>query len=693
MSARPLQLVLITLCLPSLLAAQEVAPTDDAADERPIAEIFETLEVGSRSDELVGRADSATEGTVGRDELLARPIQRAGDLVEAVPGLVLTQHSGGGKSNQLFLRGFNLDHGADFRSTVAGVPVNLPSHGHGQGYTDLNFLVPELVSGIRFRKGPYAIDQGDFTAAGSIDIDYVTRLDAGIASLAGGDLGFYRLFAADSLDLGGGATLLGAIELAESDGPWDRPDDFRRGNLVARWALPFGDAAWRLTALAYRGEWNASDQVPLRAIANGAIGRFGNLDPTLGGDTWRWSLAAERLAGGERRSSELRLWVFGYNLDLFSNFTYFLDDPEQGDQFEQVDRRNAAGALYRRAQPLPALGRDSQLVWGFDLRADAIDNGLFHTVERRRLSTTRVDEIVQLGGGPFVELRGQLADKLRGFAGVRGDLFWADVDSSLAVNSGQADAALLSPKLGLVAGPWRATEIYANLGMGFHSNDARGSTIRIDPSTGESVAQVDPLVRARALDLGVRSEAFRSWKPTLSIWALELDSELLFVGDAGTTEPSRPSRRLGIELANYFHPLPWLTLEADISLSRARFTDDDPAGDRIPGAIASVVSAAATVARGAWSAGARLRYFGPRPLTEDGVVESASSLLVNVSIARRLGPFEVGLEVFNLLDREASDIEYFYESRLPGEPADGIGDVHLHPAEPRSFRLALTRSF
>jgi hypothetical protein len=657
--------------------------------EEPRHEVRETVEVQSRADAMVGIADTASEGVVGRLDLAERPLLRPGELLETVPGVVITQHSGGGKANQYFLRGFNLDHGTDFRVTVGGIPVNLSTHAHGQGYTDLNFLIPELVETIRYRKGPYYAEEGDFSAAGAVRLDYVRRLPEALVQVAGGGLGYRRLLAADSFALAGGE-LLGAIEAAGSDGPWRRDDDLERANALVRYSRGDDDAGFDVTLLGYEGSWNATDQVPESAVAEGLLGRFDTLDPTCGGESRRWSFAA---AGRRARGSALErasAYLLYYDLDLFSNFTYFLDDPKNGDQFEQADRRWAGGFQAARERAASWRGRPASVTLGLEARLDAIDNGLHHTAGRQRLETLRHDDVLQGVGGLYAEARLAPRRWLRLQGGLRLDGYWTEVESDRAENSGTRAAALLSPKLSLVLGPWRSTELYLSAGSGFHSNDARGATLRVDPRTGESAERVDPLVRARGVDLGVRTEALAGLNTALTFFALELDSELLFVGDAGGTEATRPSRRVGLELANFWQPRPWLRLDVDLSLARARFTDSDPAGDEIPGAIERVVSAglAFEELRG-FSGGLRLRHFGPRPLVEDGGVESADSTLVYLQAGYRLASgLRLGLEVYNLFDSRVSDIDYFYESRLrPDLPPRE--DVHFHPAEPRSLRLVL----
>jgi hypothetical protein len=677
-------------------AAEQPADKTDAKDEKNEKEgaadrlqVYDEIQVIDRASDMVGVADSASEGVTGRKELEQRPVLRPGELLETVPGVIITQHSGSGKANQYFLRGFNLDHGTDFRITVDDIPVNMPSHGHGQGYSDLNFLIPELIDTVRYKKGAYYADQGDFSAAGAAEMTYVTSLPKGIAVITPGMEGYGRLLAADSVKAGGG-DLLGAFEYGVNDGPWVHPDDYRKLNGILRWNRGDAGNGLTVTAMGYDGTWNSTDQIPERAVSAGLISRYGTIDPTDGGSTYRYSLAADWRRGTESSLTRASAYALRYRLNLFSNFTYFLDDPVNGDQFEQLDNRTVTGFQLEHQWSLSLGGREVEASAGLQARNDVISNGLFHTRDQERLAVTRRDDIEQLSGGPYLQARVHWTPWLRTVTGLRADGYHADVRSNLAENSGTRNDALLSPKLAVTLGPWSATEVYLNYGYGFHSNDARGATIRIDPRTGEPADRVDPLVRARSADVGVRTTAVRNLQTSLTVFRLDLDSELIFVGDAGITEASRPSRREGFELQNFYRPRPWLTLDADYAYSRSRFSDSDPAGDHIPGSIESALSAGVSVDNlGPWFGSLRLRYFGPRPLVEDDSIRSRASNLLNFRIGRRLpNGLSLAAEVFNLLDERVSDIDYYYESQLPGEPGP-VNDLHSHPAEKRSVRLSL----
>lgn len=681
-----------------------VTPLDPGAVVAPETPEGRTPDVvvHGRAENLVGVADTASQGYVGARQIAERPLLRPGEVLETVPGVVVTQHSGSGKANQFFLRGFNLDHGTDLSTTVAGLPVNLPSHAHGQGYTDLNFLIPELVADVQYRKGPYFADKGDFASAGAIDIDYINTLPKGILSLEGGSYGYGRALVAKSSPLLNG-NLLYAFEMVHDDGPWDYAEAFKKVNGVLRYSEGTSDVGYSLTALAYHSDWRSTDQVAERAIDSGLIGRFGSLDPTDGGNSQRYALIGEAHQRSADAFSFASAFVQYYDLDLFSDFTYFLDDPVNGDQFEQQDRRIVSGLNVGHTWYSTLFDRPSDHSIGVQFRSDYIQNGLFHTDDRERLSTTRRDKINQDSLGVYLQNETRWTDWFRSIAGIRGDVFYFDVDSNNDLNSGDKFAAVASPKLNLIFGPWEKTEFYLSGGYGYHSNDGRGVLTRVDPGgSGDIVQAANALVRTKGAEVGVRTSAIDGFQSTVSFWVLYSDSELVFSGDAGSTEPSRPSRREGIEFTNYYSPTNWLTFDADYSLSRARFTDSDAVGSHIPGAVENVVAAGITLHdpnpdHGLY-ASLRLRYFGPRPLIEDNSVRSGDSSIVNAEIGYRFTPdLSLKAEFLNLFDRRVSDIDYYYASRLRNEPVGptdgGYNDIHTHPAEPFTVRVGLTYRF
>ena len=671
------------------------APTTVAAGQQ-----LDRVEItGRHYDNAVGSSDAASQGTIRSELLKSRPALRPGEVLEFVPGVIVTQHSGDGKANQYFLRGFNLDHGTDFATFVNGLPVNMPTHGHGQGYSDLNFLIPELVDRIEYRKGPYFAKTGDFSAAGSADILYRTTLDEPFAALTLGQRRYQRLVGGGSTEVGQGLKLLGAIELLHNDGPWIVPEHLRKANAVLTLSGGTRAEGWSTSLMAYDAKWNSTDQVPQRAIDAG-LDRFGSLDPTDGGSTQRSSLSGEWHRNTDTGATKVAAYAIDYQLKLFSNFTYLTDpvNRPEGDQFSQQDKRTVYGVSASHAFDHLLGGFAARSEFGVQLRHDRIRVGLFNTQARQILPVdgiTRDDKVQETLLGLYGQTSVELTPWLRSIVGVRADQARFKVDSlSNAANSGSASDHLLSPKLSLILGPWAQTEFFFNAGRGFHSNDARGTTATLDPKTGDPVDKVPGLVAARGMELGARTEWIPGLQSSLALWKLDFDSEIVYVGDAGATEANRPSARRGIEWNNRYIPLPWLLVDADLAWTHARFADSDPAGNRIPNAVDKVASIAVTARDlGPWSASLQWRYLGSGALIEDNSVRSSPSLTTNLRVSRKLtAKTELTLDVFNVFDRKVNDIEYFYESQLPGEVAP-VADKHVHPAEPRTVRLTLRVGF
>lgn len=653
--------------------------------------------VYGRAQEQIGRAAAASEGRVARADLELRPLARVGELLETIPGLIATQHSGPGKSNQLFLRGFNLDHGTDFAAHFDGVPVNFRTHGHGQGYLDLNFVIPELVESIDFRKGPYRADVGDFASAGSSFLRTFDQLPQSIASVTVGEDRFVRGLVATNVEsekLAG--DFLIALEGKTFDDPFDLDADLLHVNAFAKWTRPLGNGTLRASALGYHAEWRSTEQLPRRAIESGLVPRLGFLDPDVGGETTRVGATVEWREESET-PLDLSTYLLYYRFKLFSNFTLFLDDPVNGDEFAQRDERVAWGASGTRDWRPELFGRSVEISAGAETRLDLIpDISLIRTASRERIATVRRDDVTEWSGAIHAEARWSPFEWMTWMAGVRGDLFVFDVEANdglgSATNSGRELDGLISPKLALILRPHEQVEVYLNGGGGFHSNDARGTTIRVDPATGEIVDDVDPLARQWGAEIGARWQPDRRFHVTSAIWFLRSESELVFVGDAGTTEPQGSSRRYGLELTAFFRPTEWIAFDASYSVSDAEFTNAPTGQDRIPGAIETVASAGATLTAGPWSGSLRLRHFGPYPLVEDNTQRAGGTTLVNLGANYDWGRLRFGLTVLNLLDSKDSDIEYFFASQLQGE-ANPVEDVHLHPVPPRQIRATVSARF
>lgn len=668
------------------MLATQVSANSDAT--------LEEILVEGREINLVGDAVSASEGVAGQTEINIRPIARTGEILELIPGMVVTQHSGSGKANQYFLRGFNLDHGTDFATFVDGMPVNMRSHGHGHGYTDLSFLIPETVAKMTYRKGAYYADIGDFSGAGGASIETTDRLEHGLAKIVMGENGYQRGLVMADLQLWNGDSVL-AIERQRYDGPWaDIEEDVGKNNLFLKYSQSLREGQLSIALMGYENAWNSADQIPARVLQSDIISELGSIDKSVGGESSRYSLSVDVQKGQWSGSA----YMIDYDLNLWSNFTYFLDDTVNGDQFEQVDDRQIFGGEveYRITADGPVRNR-----FGVQFRVDDVQEvGLYQTQRRERLGVTRSDEINQSSVSLFWENLVKWNHNIRTVYGMRFDRLRFDVNDKAGINrfgvdlisnSGQSHDQLVSLKGSLVYQFNDGWEVYLSAGQGFHSNDARGTTITIDPSSGTDAYQVDPLVRSSGYEFGGRSFVGDKLNFSAALWYLRLESELLFVGDAGSTEASRPSRRKGIELVAYYHFTDQISTDLEYAYTDSEFRDNAPEGDEIPGAGQDVLQLGLNLDMGdSWFGSLRYRYFGERPLIEDGTVKSDRTSTLNLRVGRDFAKWRATLDVLNITESNDHDIDYFYESRLQYELSEaGTEDIHFHPIEPRTIRLAV----
>jgi len=684
-----------------------------------VSTVSTTIAVQGREDDLIGIADSGTQGTVGAKELQARPILRSGEVLETVPGLIITQHAGGGKANQYYLRGFNLDHGTDLAIFIDDMPLNLPSHAHGEGYSDMNTVIPEFVKRINFEKGPYYADVGNYGSAGSVHVEYFKTLPQNFIQAEGGMYGYGRAVFGESHRLGKGDLLFGG-EAYHDDGPWKHPDNFYKFNGLLTYSQGGDASGFSMTARGYHGTWHSSDQIAANAVP--LVGFFGTLDPTTGGNSQRYSLQGEWHRQGAKSATKIAAYGFYYDLDLFSNFTYFLADRIRGDQFEQQDRRWVAGVDARHSIFSQWFGRKVENTFGLQLRNDWIHNGLYQTEHRVRVNktdsdtgttlpaTTQADRFTDTQLGLYAENRIQWASKVRSVLALRGDLGYFNVTSLVtSANSGTASKFLPSPKFSLIFGPWSNTEFYVQGGFSFHSNDGRGTTQTVEPVSAENpypntpASKIPALIPTKGAEIGLRTVALPHLQSTLSFWYLHSASELQQSGDTGGTTASRqPSDRYGFEWTNFYTPLEHVAFDFDLADSRALFAqidEDDaapnsPGGRRVPEAVGMVISSGATLhdIKG-FTGSLRLRYFGPRDLSSDGIFRSNATALLNAEVGYRINKrWRVSAEFFNLLDRRDHDIDYAYESRISPTANSAFTDV-FHPVEPFQVRFGLRYNF
>lgn len=664
------------VCLAGMAGQAHAATADAASDARP-----SDIVVYGRALTQIGAATSGSQGVVGYADFEDRPIARVGELAENVPGLIATQHSGEGKANQYFLRGFNLDHGTDLAGFIDGAPVNMRSHGHGQGYLDLNVLIPELVERIDYTKGPYHAELGDFSSAGSIAFTTKARLARPMVEVSGGSFGYARALIAGSADVAGG-TWLAAFEATRADGPWILSERLAKFNAL----LKYSRAHWSLGLSAYTNHWRSTDQIPERAVASGQIPLYGFIDPGDGGRAGRVALNFN----GHFGRTTIAAYAIGSRLQLTSDFTYALNDPVNGDAFRQVDRRGVFGGSVRHTWG------DGALVWrvGGDVRWDHIGQvGIFRMGQGRVIGTIRNDRVEEYSAGLYGEGEWHIRPGLRLVLGLRGDGIGYHVRSDLAANSGSGAAGMLSPKAALAWQAGHGVELYADYGEGYHSNDVRGATITTDPSTGQPQGRVPVFAKSRGGEIGGRIERGRLSASLVGFW-LDLASELVFVGDEGVTEPNAATRRLGSELALFWRAADGITLDGSAAYTHARFRG--VAGDQafIPNATPFVLAGGISARVLPWLTGSlRLRHFAGAPLTQDNAHRAVSTTLVNAGAYGDRGRWRLSVDVLNLFNAHDPDISYWYTSRLGGEPAGGVDDRHIHPVEPRQVRVTLRARF
>jgi outer membrane receptor protein involved in Fe transport len=674
----------------------------------------------------------ASQMMVSGQDLNNRPVTRPGEILEAAPGLAVVMHADGGKANQYYLRGYNLDHGTDLAVFIDDMPINLPSHAHGQGYADLNWLMPETVNGLDIRKGPYFADVGDFATAGSLFINLRDSVDKKIVEATVGSFDYQRYFTMGSVKLGGGS-LLYAGEVNTYNGPWTTPDDMRKLSGLLRYSQGTATDGFSATAMAYSNRWTSTDQIPLRAIDAGLIGLYGELDPTDGGDTSRFSLSARLAQSDSDGSWKANAYLVKYELDLFNNYTWFLTDPINGDQFHQHDDRVYGGGGASRTVNGALFGLPTETVYGVQSRYDDINVALSNTVQRQFLSSILADHIEEGNAGIYAENTVHWTNWLHTTLGWRGDIYAVSVNSILqSANSGSNQAAIGSPKFRMVFGPFAGTEFFVGAGMGYHSNDARSTTITEvpgDPATPEGASPL--LVRSRGAEIGVRTKAIANLDSSVSLFYLHQDSELFFDGDTGDTMAGRPSQRTGVEFTNDYRPASWLHVDADLALTRARFLGDDTAqaelfqslagspqaqignapGNYVYNAPWIVASAGITLGETTgWFGDLRWRYISSRPLTEDGAFQSPPLSIFNGQIGYRFdNGWRIQLDGLNLLDARTDQATYAYGSLLKTDslfdaclahaPAlnavcqNGVMDYVLHPIEPLAVRLTLAATF
>ncbi|WP_425491013.1 TonB-dependent receptor [Novosphingobium flavum] len=658
-----------TLLAPAPAAAQDSAP--GAAAESDAAPAADAIVVFGRGELKIGVAQAASEGTISGADLLVRPLLRTAELLEAVPGMVAAQHSGSGKANQYFLRGFNLDHGSDFSTYIDGVPMNFRTHGHGQGYLDLNGLIPEVVAREDFRKGPYRADGGDFSMAGAAYMTTLDKFDRPWISLEGGSYGHRRVAAGGTIEDKSGGKLTMVGEFRVYDGPWQEPEHLRHYAGLAKYERQTSLGELELTVHGYRGTWRPTEQIPERAIGTAICADvFCSPDPTATGQTTR-IVSNAKLSGADWRANAYAQY---YNWDMYSNPEYH-DDAGQSAQIHQFDRRWTFGL---NGEKTWALGDKVEVSVGTENRFDSIGKvGVVHTDARRFVNSFGLYSVDESSLAGYTQVVVRPVEGLRLIGGLRGDWYHYSVRAldaeAASIGTGSGSKGLVSPKIQAAYQVNDNIELYANWGRGFHSNDVRG-TVTATP--------VPALVAGTGKELGARFQ-FGKFSLTATYWWLNLGSELKFVGDTNAVEPTGASRRHGYELVAFWRPFDWLAIDANYTASHARYDN----GDYIPNSFENAAAAGISLVKDAWEGSVRLRHLGPYPLIEDNSQRDKGSNVVNLRGARKLGRFEAFAEVLNLFDSRDKDMTYWYTAYLPAIDAEPTEGRLSRVVEPRTLRV------
>jgi outer membrane receptor protein involved in Fe transport len=691
-AARPhgLALAVSLLMLPCASLAQD---GDAEPQVTQSTGVIEEVIVFGRGTVLLGAADASSEGSVAGADLLVRPMLKTAELLEAVPGMVAVQHSGSGKANQYFLRGFNLDHGTDFITHVDGVPFNLRSHGHGQGYLDVNGILPEIVDRIDYRKGTYRADTGDFSVAAASFIKSIDRLDETFVAVEGGEYAWERIAAGGTVDFDNASwTTLG--EFKSYDGPWELNEGLEHVSIWTKYLMPtdFGDLAFTLSG--YEGDWHPTEQIPERVIGSSVCADvYCALDSTADGNTSRW-IGTAVLTGADWNATA---YIQSYDWYMQSNPTYEA-------QINQFDKRTTIGGRYDSS--LIAEAR-LELDWGVEFRYDDIGPvGLDAYDAGEFVQNISDNDIAETSYGVYAEATFSPTDRLRIMAGVRGDYYdfeaTANQPGTVTADSpgtivGSKTDSRVSPKLNFAYTASDIVELYANWGEGFHSNDARGVVSPTDPVPG--------LSPAKGYETGARFEV-GNFKFTATRWWLEQDSELIFVGDSNSVEPKGASKRDGYEYTMFWRPVDWLGVDAVYTDNRARFVNN-PEGRYIDGAVEHAGQFGIAATRNHWEASMRIRYLGPYALTPDDLHRASSTTGVNFRGAYTFkDKVQLYAELINAFDDDGKDIVYWYEAYVAGYDdvvlgAASIDDIDCavvncrisRTREPRTLRVGLKYHF
>ena len=663
---------------------------DPILAHEPDEDVLEVGEVAVTANRPVA---ASSQQFIPDKEYLLQPQGRPAQILRLIPGLIAVEHSGGaGKADQYYLRGFDADHGTDVAFFTDGMPINLRSHAHGQGYADLSFIIPETIEGLDVYKGAYLPEFGDFATAGAVNFRTREVVKEGVVQLAGGQFDTQRYLLMFSPTKDKVRTLI-AAEGYYTNGPFEHDNRYFRANVLGKMtANPTTRSELSLTGTFHKSQWNASGEIPLRAVTDGTIDRFGAIDPSEGGktirSTGRLNYHYDATSGGQFFANAYGQY---YKFDLFTNFTFFLNDPVNGDGIQQSDRRVMYGGDTGWRQGFDLFGIPSVVTAGAQARIDNAHVRLGTQVTRNPLSPTTDSDVLEASYAPFLKTEFQPTQWMRVSGGVRSEVFTFDVrnrcPTCIDQPEGRTTSSIVLPKANLILGPWLRTEWFANYGEGYHSNDARSA---VAPGSA-------PLARAKTYEVGARSNPWGPYGLELiaTLWAIDLQSELVFVGDDGTTEIHGPTRRRGVEVAARGQVIGPLYVNGSVTWAKAEFKN----GDAIPNA-PQLTAYGAAILRYPEDLTTQLQatYLGVRPLTEDRSFKSPSWVDVDLSSRYKLpikldhGRLEAFFFIQNLLNTKWEQATFAFESRLRNEAA-GVTDIHFVPGNPRFFMGGLAWYF
>jgi outer membrane receptor for Fe3+-dicitrate len=627
--------------------------------------------------------------SVSSVDVQTNPVNSSQELLRRVPGLFIGQHAGGGKAEQLFLRGFDLDHGTDINIAVDDMPVNMVSHGHGQGYADLHFLIPETVGQVDFDKGPYHAAKGNLATAGYVSFSTKDRLDSSSVTLEAGKFNTYKALGLFNLLNTKKQAAYVAVDYLRTDNYFEAPQDFTRLNLFGKYTLNFANAD-KLTVSAsyFTSKWDASGQIPQRAVDEGLITRFGAIDSNEGGETSRANL---NLHYNKYFNSSTWLknsaFYSRYNFELYSNFTFFLNDPLNGDQIRQKEDRSIAGfeSVLNKVYRLANTDITIQAVTG--LRYDDVNNiELSHTANRSTtLQNIMLGDVNETNAYGFLNTEIEIG-KLMINPALRLDyLNFKYTDHLLAGSpTAQDGKAILSPKLNFLYNRSKDLQFFLKLGKGFHSNDTR-----------VVVAQQDYkiLPAAYGADLGT------TWKPAprlilnAALWYLYLQQEFVYVGDEGVVEPSGRTARKGVDLGLRYQLTNWLFLNADATYTHARALDEAKGEDYIPLAPRFTFTGGLSVKQlGKFSGSIRSRYLASRPANEDNSIIAKSYFITDANVNYTWKRFTFGIVTENIFNTAWNETQFATTSRLQNETLP-VTEIHFTPGTPFNIKGLITVKF